>query len=120
MDCIEGLTNHGEDAFNSFRESAIDGATGGELVAAATELRSDRGNVDGAFGTEADPDAAFRELAKKGSSLDTDDAKGIVDDALAVFVPCADTGHIVVGDRDPGKGAVALEAGESCAEDEHL
>ncbi len=110
MDSIECFTNHGEDAFNSLVEGAIESAAGGELVAASAEVLGDDGNVDGAFGSQADADAAFGELAKKNSGLDTDNSKSVIDDALAVFVGCAGTGHVLVGDGDPGKRTFAREA----------
>jgi hypothetical protein len=120
MDGGEGGTDGCEDAINSLVQRAVDGAAGGELVAASAEVLSDGSYVDGAFGTEADADAALGQLAEEGSGLDTGDTKGIVYDAFAVVVGGRGADHVVVGNGEPAEAAFALEIGESCAEEKHL
>jgi hypothetical protein len=94
----ESGTDLWENAFGYLDKGAIQGTAGREFVAASAEMLGDGGNVDCAFGTKADADPAPRELAEEGCGLDTGNAKGVVDDAFAIFVGGAGVDYIVVRD----------------------
>ena len=77
-----------------------------------THLDVYKRQVDGAFGTQANADAALWEFTEKDSGLDTGNAEGVVDDSLAVFVGGTGADHVFVGDGEPGDAVITLEIGD--------
>lgn len=77
-------------------------------------------NVDPAFAAQADADAAVGQLAEEGRGLNAGDADGDVHNAFAIFFRGAGAHHVLMGNPEPGEPALALEAAERGAEQQHL
>src|ERR1700733_2714497 len=90
-------------------------------MAAAAEVLGDTGDIDLSFAANAEAKlAGVGDLTQKDGRLDAGDADEVVDDPFTVLCHSADTVHIFAGDPGPGEVAVALEVGESYAQQANL